>query len=65
MLWFFGFTTPRGAPAETAVDAFGQKRRFREANLLEENAAADQDVLKVAPFEIKTIKLALEVRPVR
>lgn len=55
-----------GAHAETALGLLGQKRRFREVNLLEETAgAADQDVLKVAPFEIKTIKLALEARPVR
>ena len=35
-----------------------QKRRVREVNLLEENVSeADQDLLQVAPFEIKTVKL--------
>jgi alpha-mannosidase len=50
-----------GARSETALSLLGQKRRFREVNLLEENAgAADQDVVKIASFEIKTIKLAVE-----
>lgn len=55
-----------GSPAQTAISLVGQKRGFRELNLLEENtASADRDVLNVAPFEIQTIKLALEPRPVR
>jgi alpha-mannosidase len=47
-----------GVRAETAVDLFGQRRRFRETNLLEEEgSAAEGDALRVAPFEIKTVKL--------
>jgi alpha-mannosidase len=47
-----------GKRAETAIHLLGQKRRFREVSLLEENAgAADQEVLKVAPFEIRTVNL--------
>jgi len=48
-----------GEPAETVVNLLGQKRRFREVNLLEENRdSVEAEVLRVAPFEIKTVKLA-------
>jgi len=53
-----------GASAETNVNLLGRNRRFREVNLLEESATAgDQDRLRVAPFEIKTIKVELPERP--
>jgi alpha-mannosidase len=48
-----------GVRGETAVYLLGQKRRVYQVNLLEENvSAADRDLLQVAPFEIKTVKLA-------
>jgi alpha-mannosidase len=55
-----------GKRADTAVELFGQKRRFREVNLLEEDVApSDGDVLQVGPFEIKTVKLTVDARAVR
>jgi alpha-mannosidase len=48
-----------GVRGETAVDLIGHKRRFHEVNLLEEDAAgADQDVLRINPFEIKTVRVS-------
>ena len=50
-----------GSRAETAVSLLGQRRRVRELNLLEENVAGgDQDTVKIAPFEIKTVRLAMD-----
>ncbi len=55
-----------GAPADTPVVFLGQERPVQEVNLLEENvAAADQKVLRVAPFEIKTVRLAAKTRVAR
>ncbi len=52
------FYEMEGAVAQTAVEFLGQKRTFRELNLLEEEAnPATRDALKAAPFAIKTIKL--------
>jgi alpha-mannosidase len=49
-----------GSQAETAVEFLGQKREFREVNLLEEDAGpAGQQLLKASPYAIKTIKLQL------
>ncbi len=48
-----------GAQTESPVVLFGQQRSFQEVNLLEENVtAAGQKLLRVAPFEIKTVRLA-------
>jgi alpha-mannosidase len=48
-----------GEQSETSLNLLGQKQRFRELNLLEENVSgADAEVLHIAPFEIKTVKLA-------
>ena len=48
----------QGAKAETAVTFLGGKRPFRESNLLEaDSGQANQRVLQVDPYEIKTIKL--------
>jgi alpha-mannosidase len=55
-----------GQRGETPVELVGQKRRFREVNLLEEDmTAAETDVLKVAPFQIQTIKVAVDARAAR
>jgi len=49
-----------GSPAETEVTFLGQKREFREVNLLEEDAGpAGQQLLKASPYAIKTIKIQL------
>jgi alpha-mannosidase len=47
----------QGAPVTTAVDLLGEKRSFQEVNLLEEKASAPSDVLRVEPYEIKTIRI--------
>lgn len=48
-----------GSAANTSVRVLGEPRRFRALNLLEEDAGGrDQDFLKVAPFEIQTVRLA-------
>jgi alpha-mannosidase len=48
-----------GARAETALRLFGQTPHFREVNLLEEiGPAKDAELLRLAPFEVKTVKLA-------
>jgi alpha-mannosidase len=50
----------RGAAAEMPVRLLGQQRSFRAVNLLEEDSsAAEQKVLRVAPYEISTVKLRL------
>lgn len=55
-----------GVGCQTSVDLLGQQRRFQEVNLLEENVAAgDQQLLRVAPFEIKTVKLTVKGAPPR
>ncbi len=47
-----------GSSAETAVEFLGQRRGFREVNLLEEDAGPDgQTLLKAGPYQIKTIRL--------
>ena len=49
-----------GSQAETAVEFLGQKREFREVNLLEEDAGpAGQKLLKASPYAIKTLKLEI------
>lgn len=50
-----------GTAGESPVEFLGQPRNFREVNLLEEEVArGQQEVLKVKPYEIKTIKIAFE-----
>jgi len=47
-----------GRAAETPAEFLGQKREFREVNLLEEDTGpAGQRLLKLGPCQIKTIKL--------
>jgi len=47
-----------GRSAETPAEFLGQKREFREVNLLEEDAGpAGQRLLKLGPCQIKTIRL--------
>ncbi len=47
-----------GSVAETTVEFLGQKREFREVNLLEEEAGPPgQRILKTGPYAIKTLKL--------
>jgi alpha-mannosidase len=49
-----------GSRAETPLLFMGKTERFQEANLLEESrGATDQDTLRIAPFEIKTVRLAI------
>ncbi len=48
-----------GQRTETPVVFLGQQRPFAEVNLLEENvAAAGQKLLRVAPYEIKTVRIS-------
>lgn len=49
----------QGAPVTTGVEFLGRKRSFQEVNLLEEGASAPSDSLRVGPYEIKTIRVAL------
>jgi alpha-mannosidase len=47
-----------GTKAESPVTFLGSQRQFRESNLLEtESGAAGQRILRIDPFEIKTLKL--------
>jgi alpha-mannosidase len=46
----------QGSKADSPVTFLGNQREFRESNLLEEDLGASKNVLRVAPFEIKTIK---------
>jgi alpha-mannosidase len=47
-----------GAPAETSVDFLGKKAACTEVNLLEEEVnSPSQDVLRIQPFRIATLKL--------
>ncbi len=47
-----------GSGTETPVEFLGQRRNFQEVNLLEEGAGRNEEqVLKVNPYQIKTIKL--------
>jgi len=47
----------QGLKAETPVTFLGSERQFRESNLLEgDSGPANQRVLRMNPFEIKTIK---------
>jgi alpha-mannosidase len=50
-----------GVRSETPVSLLGQQTRpFQEVNLLEENVAGStQNTLKVAPFEIKSVRLSV------
>lgn len=50
-----------GDSAESPVRFLGQNRRFSGANLLEEVGPAkkEEDVLRVGPYEIRTVKLRL------
>jgi alpha-mannosidase len=53
-----------GARAETEINLLGRARRWDEVNLIEGNIGlADKDVLRIAPFEIKTVRLAIDRRP--
>lgn len=48
----------KGSGTETPVEFLGQRRNFQEVNLLEEGAGrSEEQVLKVNPYQIKTIKL--------
>src|SRR6266511_2683344 len=48
----------KGSGTETHVEFLGQRRNFQEVNLLEEGAGrSEEQVLKVNPYQIKTIKL--------
>ena len=50
----------RGDTATSPVRFLGQNRKFRGANLLEEvGPTPESDVLRVAPYEISTVKLRL------
>ncbi len=47
-----------GSVADTSVEFLNQKRSFKEVNLLEEDEpSGEQMVLKVRPYEIRTLKL--------
>jgi alpha-mannosidase len=59
-----------GSPADLSLTCFGRQVSFREVNLLEDelpssdrardqHAAAEQSVVKMRPFEIRTVKLQL------
>jgi alpha-mannosidase len=49
-----------GAPGESPIEFLGQTRRFREVNLLEEEASAqEQQLFHARPYEIKTIRLRI------
>ncbi|MFB3903783.1 MAG: glycoside hydrolase family 38 C-terminal domain-containing protein [Acidobacteriota bacterium] len=49
-----------GSKAETAVEFLGRRCEFRELNLLEEETGpAAEQVLRVGPYGIKTLKLLL------
>jgi alpha-mannosidase len=53
----------QGAKAETPVTFLGKQQDFRETDLLEQELRApDQRVLRVSPYEIKTIKLRTETQ---
>ncbi|HEV2349235.1 MAG TPA: glycosyl hydrolase-related protein [Terriglobia bacterium] len=50
----------QGTKAETPITFLGKPRIFRETNLLEQELGpADQKVLRVNPYQIKTVKLQL------
>jgi DNA-binding transcriptional LysR family regulator len=50
----------RGQAVETPVHFLGQQRSFRPVNMLEEEAGnTDRKILRVQPYEIGTIRIAL------
>jgi alpha-mannosidase len=50
----------RGDTAESRVRFLGQDRKFRAANLLEEvGPMQEEEVLRLGPYEISTVKLAI------
>ncbi len=50
-----------GTRVQTPVEFLGRKAAFRPVNLLEEEArASDQDILRVNPHEISTVRLVLK-----
>ena len=50
--------TSAGAAAQTLVRFLGEERSFQPANMLEENLpGGGQKVLRVAPYEISTVKV--------
>jgi alpha-mannosidase len=54
----------KGEKTETPVEFLGQKRSFRATNLLEEAAgSAEQQTLRLAPYEIGTVRLSPAGRP--
>ncbi len=49
-----------GSPSDTSVEFLNSKRSFQEVNLLEEDErSGEQNLLKVRPFEIRTLKLQI------
>jgi alpha-mannosidase len=54
------------ANTDAAVTLFGRKRSLHELNLLEEpTPRGESEVLHVAPFEIKSVKLGVDTAPGR
>lgn len=49
-----------GTRTETPVVFLGQQQSLQEVNLLEENVAASQRLLRVAPYEIKTVRMTVK-----
>jgi len=50
----------QGAQAETPIEFLGQQVGFREANLLEEEIRPNEErILRLNPYEIKTVKLGV------
>ena len=47
----------QGAPVTTRVEFLGRRVSFQEVNLLEEKTATPSDVLRVEPYEIKTVRI--------
>ena len=51
----------RGATAQTPVRFLGEERSFHPANMLEENLpGAEQKVMRLAPYEIGTVKVRVQ-----
>jgi hypothetical protein len=49
----------QGAPVTTGIEFLGRKVSFQEVNLLEEKPSVRSDVLKVEPYEIKTVRIGI------
>jgi alpha-mannosidase len=51
----------KGSSSETGIEVIGKPRAFREANLLEEEVGQrDERVLRLNPYQIKTLKIRVE-----